>query len=337
MLYKKWIISFFLISSFLIGSVGLVNYSIDPFNIFSHKNFLNSLSVGFNERIQKSVYLKYNSSQNYDAILLGSSRATFYNQKLFKGVNLYNFSFSGSSPIEYNDYLEYAKKNNHKKISTIILGLDFYMCNSIYCHKENFPIIENKIIFFFNNYFSLDTLKYSIINIKRSLLKTTGHRSYDRENIVHSDKVNSKRVELLSTQRSKTYYATFISYNKKYKNILFELKNKNKLSNFIVYTSPLSKDFLTEIYHDKKLVDFYFKWMRDMVSVFDKIYFFTLSSPLSEKYTKYSIDGDHFYPEVGKIISDILMEEKSIGTYGVVLNKQNIEKVIEKIKFEIKY
>ena len=325
---KKWVLSFTIVSFLLIGSVGFFNYVIDPFNIFSHRNILNSLSIDFNERVQKSAYLKYNSTQDYDAILLGSSRATFYNQKKFRGMNLYNFSFSGAMPIEYNDYLEFAKKNNNQAFSKIILSLDFYTFNNIY-HKNQFSKIGSKFSFFFKNYFSLDTMKYSIVNCKRSLFQTTGHRSYDRDNIVHSDKVKINRVKFLSKSRSKNYYSTFKDYNKDYKSILKSLKENNIASKFIVYTSPLSKDFLDVIYQDEKLLEFYFIWLENIVSVFDEVYFFTVPSEFSKNYEFYSIDGDHFYPKIGAIIADILTENKNITDYGIIVRKDNLEQFIQ--------
>jgi len=325
---KKWVVSFSMTSFLLIGSIGFFNYIVDPFNIFSHKNILNSLAVDFNERVQKSAYLKYNSTQDYDAILLGSSRATFYNQKKFKGMNLYNFSFSGAMPVEYNSYLKFAKKNNSQPFSKIILGLDFYTFNDSY-HKNKFIEIGNKFSFFLKNYFSLDTMKYSIVNCKRSLYKTTGHRSYDRDNIVHSDKVNVDIVRFRSSERSKSYYSSFQEYNRDYKNILKNLKENNKQSIFIVYTSPLSKDFLDVIYKNEKLLKFYFIWLDDIVSVFDKVYCFTVTSKFSNNYESYSIDGDHFYPQVGSIIANILTEDKNITGYGTLLTKDNIKQFIK--------
>ena len=325
---KIWVISFVIASLLLIASIGFFNYAIDPFNIFSHRNTLNSLGVDFNERVQKSAYLKYNSTQDYDAILLGSSRATFYNQKKFRGMNLYNFSFSGAMPVEYSRYLEFAKKNNSQPFSKIILGLDFYTFNSIY-HKNKFSKIGSKFSFFFKNYFSLDTMKYSIVNCKRSLFQTTGHRSYDRDNIVHSDKVNVDRVRFLSKSRSKNFYSTFKDYNKNYKNILKSLKENNIESKFIVYTSPLSQDFLDVIHQDEKLLKFYFIWLENIVSIFDKVYLFTVPSELSKNYASYSIDGDHFYPEIGTIIADILTEDKNITDYGIILTKDNLKQFIQ--------
>ncbi|CAA6804563.1 MAG: Unknown protein [uncultured Sulfurovum sp.] len=321
---KKWIGLFMILSFLSIGSVGFFNYFIDPFNIFSHRHGLNSLAVDFNERLQKSAYLKYNSTQDYDAVLLGSSRATFYNSTMFKGMKLYNFSFSGSSPLEYNDYLDYAKKNNNRAFKTIILGLDFYTFNNNY-QQEALPKIGNKFSFFLKNYFSLDTMKYSIINVKRSLFQTTGHRSYDRENIVHSDAVEVARVRTLSKQRSKLYYASFDDYNRGYAETLESLKVNNKASKFIVYTSPLSKDFLEVIYEDEKLRKLYLMWLESILSVFDEVYCFTVPSEFSENYEQYSIDGDHFYPEVGHIIADVLTNHQNIAGYGVMLNKNNNE------------
>jgi hypothetical protein len=326
---KKWLTLFFTCFFLIVGVIGIFNYIIDPFNIFSHKNRCNTLAVGFNERLQKSAYLKYNSAQNYNAILLGSSRATYYSFKAFNKLLLYNFSFSGAMPIEYNSYLEYAKKHNHKQFSTIVLALDFYTFNRDY-QGENMVELGNKFLFFLNNYFSLDTMKYSIINCKRSLLHTTSHRSYNRENIVFSDKVQNEKVQLLAKVRSKTYYNSFKNYDKNYTIILNNLKKNNKTSNFIIYTPPLSKEFLEVIYKDKKLLNFYYLWLNQLVDIFGNIYCFTIQSELSEHYEKYSLDGDHYYPQISSIIVKILMKEKKIDGYGILLNQENIKQFIQK-------
>jgi hypothetical protein len=327
----KWIFFVITLSFSLIASVGLFNYIIDPFNIFAHKNRCNILAVGFNERIQKSAYLKYNSTQNYDAILLGSSRATYYNQHDFEKMNLYNFSFSGAMPIEYSYYLEFAKKHNSKQFSTIILGLDFYTFNQNYSIQK-YSKLQNKLLFFIQNYFSLDTIKYSVINCKRSLFHTTGHRSYNRENIVHSNPVAVEQVQTLAKKRSANYYTMFENYDKHYIEILNSLKERNPLSHFIVYTSPLSKEFLDVIYHDERLLEFYKLWLKNIVKVFDKVYCFTLPSEFSEHYEKYSLDGDHFYPKVGKIVAAILTDNKRIENYGIILNQYNLNEFNRKIE-----
>ena len=161
--------------------------------------------------------------------------------------------------------------------------------------------LDKNPLYILSNYMSLDASKYSLNNIAKSISDHAGGRSYNRKNIVFVDKQNIKKVEERAYSRSKTYWKN-MSYDENYVNILQALKNQNQKSKFIIYTTPLSKPFLRVLYKDKKLKEYYFRWIKDMIFVFDKVYFFTLPNKLSENYTVLSKDGDHFYPEaVGNI------------------------------------
>lgn len=307
---QKWIMSTLSLLLLYLVTVGIINYTVDPFNIFKHKNFLNSYQIGFHERIQKTAYLKYNSSLDFDSILFGSSRATYYNQKSFKNMNLYNYSFSGAMPEEYSRYLEFAKSINSNKFKTIVLALDFYTYRKKIDIEKYNNIEESKILFFLKKYFTFDTLKFSIVNIKRSITNKTSHRSYDRNNIVHSDKVDENKVMLLAKNRSKKYYDKF-KVDNNYRKILAKLKDNNSNSKFIVFVPPLSKPFLDKIYSNKVLTNHYIDWLQIIISVFDKAYLAAYpASDLSTHYYKYSLDGDHFYPDTCDEIIDIINNSK---------------------------
>ncbi|MDN5049856.1 hypothetical protein [Aliarcobacter butzleri] len=325
---KKFLKIFFLSIFIIFFIIGGINYTIDPFNIFSHKNSLNKLQKGFNERLQKSVFLFYNTSLDYNAVLLGSSRSTYYNQNdYFKG-KLYNFAFSGAQVQEYKKYLEFFNKINKKELDTIILGLDFYT----YRMDKNIEAIkfpnETKLAFFINNYFLLSTLKYSLINIKRSYFNETGHRSYNRDNIVETTKVSYEDSKEQTIKRSKKYYENFIIDNT-YKKNLLELKNTFNHSNFIIFIPPLSKPFLEEIYSDNKLFLIYMEWLKTLIDIFGEVYLFSnLDNKWSVNYEKYTMDGDHFYPEIGKEIFKQIITNKL--DEGILLRKDNFKDFFSK-------
>ena len=324
--YKKWVKIIIFITATILLLVGLFNFIIDPFNIFNHNHKFNKLQVGFNERIQKSVYLKYKSNLEYDSILFGSSRATYYNATYFHNMNLYNYSFSGSTPSEYLEYLIFAKKYNKKGFKNIILALDFYTYSKNSKIQSLNAKDDNKISFFIKNYFTIDTLKYSLINIKRSILNTTGHRSYSRNNIVFSNFIDENIVRIRANNRAVNYYENF-NASKDYKKILDKIVNQNKESRFIVFIPPLSKPFLKEIFSNKTLTKFYFEWLTILVSTFENVYSFSIKSELTNNYTKYSLDGDHFYPNISNEVAKNLTMKESEKKYFIKININNIEKI----------
>lgn len=325
MSYKIFVYLFFVISFSFIFLVGVVDFFIDPFNIFSHQNYLNKLQIDFNERLQKSVYLFYNTSLDYDALLLGSSRSTYYNQNDFEKAKLYNFSFSGAEISEYKKYIDFFNNVNQNELKMIILGLDFYTYRkNNHANDIIFPY-ELKILFFIKNYFSLYTLKYSLINMKRSYFNKTGHRSYDRNNIVKSDIVNSNISISNTLRRSKNYYNKFeVDYT--YEGTLLDLKNRFKNTKFIIFIPPLSKPFLDKIYNNKELFSIYLKWLRSLINVFEKVYLFSIpNNEWSTNYKEYTMDGDHFYPKVGTEIFHQIGTNKLKD--GILLTKGNFNEV----------
>lgn len=328
---KKWIKIWFLTIMIIIPSAIGLNYLIDPLWFFSHSNKFNTLQIGFNERLQKSIKLKYNEDlRNIDTLLMGSSRSAYYNQNKFGDLKVFNFSFSDAYPYEYMYFINYAKALKGNEFKNIILGLDFFGSGKSKKIKENINYLsdlDKKSLYILFNYMSLDTLQYTLTNMMRSITNYTGGRSYNRNNVVMVDKKDSKEVERSAKRRSVRYWKN-MQYNENYVKIFKELKYQNQKSNFIIYTTPLSQPFLHIIYHDKKLKDYYFKWIKDMVLVFDKIYFFTLPSKLSENYLNYSKDGDHFYPVVVENISKIISEQKAIKDFGVLITKDNVDEVL---------
>ncbi len=336
---KKWIKIWLYVNTLAIVGIVSLNFLIDPLWFFSHSHKLNSLQVDFDERLQKSIKLKYNENlENIDTLLMGSSRSTYYDQSKFGNMKVFNFAFSGAYPYEYKYFINYAKSLKKNEFDNIILGLDFYGCGYKKDKKEKpdyLSDLDKNPLYILSNYMSLDASRYSLTNIAKSITNHAGGRSYNRNNVVLADKKNIKQVEERAKNKSKIYWKN-MEYDENYSNVLQGLKNQNQKSNFIIYTTPLSKPFLQVLYGNKKLKEYYFRWVRDMVLVFGKVYFFTLPNKLSENYMSYTKDGDHFYPEAVENISKIISGQKDIKGFGIIITRDNVDKVLIDLEQQIK-
>ena len=80
---KLWI---GLVCATILAVVSL-NYVIDPLWVFSHSNALNNKQPVFNERQQKTNKLYFgldnNETQQYDSLMIGSSRGAMFDQNDF--------------------------------------------------------------------------------------------------------------------------------------------------------------------------------------------------------------------------------------------------------------
>jgi len=342
---KIWIKVWTILILILISIVAGFNYVIDPMWMFQHSYKFNNLQNAFDEKKLKTLYLQ-NNHKKFNSLLIGSSRTTYYDQNEFKNMKVFNYAFSAAKPYEYTDFIDNFKKNT--KMKYLIIGIDFFDCiikkdeNKSKVLMKNRELLEdiengNSLIYFIQNYCTIDMIKYSITNLYRYGTHKTGHRSYNRNNVAFVDKRNEKEVEKLALNRSKEYYAHAFSYDDNLRMVFNKIKSNNPDTKIIIYTTPLSKPFLDSIFNDEKLKKYYFMWIKDLVNSFDTVYFTTYYNDLSLKYKIYSIDGDHFYPFVGKEITQFISAgEETNSTINISNNIMKINKNLENLKSKIK-
>jgi len=341
---RVWVKRFLLIVIGAIFAVYSINLFIDPIWVFSHKHKYNSIQYGFDERLQKSVALNYHEDiSKIDTLLFGSSRTTFYNQNRFYNMKVYNYAFSSAKPYEFVEYLNFAKKLKKGEFKNIILGLDFFGIMPYDVSYKKAAIFKDidknsQLKYALTHYLSFSALKYAYKNFKNAYT-SKWEEGYTRDNIkLLNQDISKEKVISNAFRRSKKYYSkkNVLNYNENYSKIFEDLIVSNKNSKFIVYTTPLSSPFLYQIYSNEQYKKNYFRWIRDMVDVFGKVYFFTMPSELAYNFWNYSRDGDHYYPFVCDKIIDIISQKKQINGYGIIITKDNLEKSIKIINNSIK-
>ena len=112
-------------SSLIILFIFVLNFIVDPLWLFNHSNKFNQKQGSYDERQLKSNYLYYNLKDNFDGILLGSSRATYVDQNDFENMKIFNYSVGAIQPYEYKYYIDFAKKIKGKELKYIIIASDF--------------------------------------------------------------------------------------------------------------------------------------------------------------------------------------------------------------------
>ena len=322
----------------LIG-VFLVNLVFDPANIFNYSHRFNQWKPAFDERLQKTSYLTHSSDiDSINTILFGSSRNTYYDQENFEGLTVFNYAVSNGNPEEFVTFLEYAQSLKDEEFDNIIIGLDF-IGYGFDDEDKNFDsnalmLDDIKGWFFWRKYISLDMLKQSIITAVSSVYKKIGLRVYDHNNNTYIRRVDPQAVITEANRRSSFYYSDMV-FDEGYFNSLRRIKASNPQSNFIVFTNPVSTPFLDQIYMNPELYDRYFQWVREMVEVFGDVYFFTYPNEFAWNYMNASKDGDHYYKETLKTISNILQNKIDIAQYGLRLTSESFEFQIQNLKTRV--
>lgn len=338
MTYKKWALKTFMLNFFVFSVIGGFNYFMDPLWTFNTTHKYNQIQDGFNERQQKTNYITFQPF-NYDSLILGSSRTTYINQNDFNGINAYNYAANSMDPVEYNTYIEYAKKIKGSDFEYIILGIDFFGTNAnrgILFEKPEFYINKsNEFLYRYKPLISIDTLKYSVRNINLLVKDSKLISTYDRNNI--------KKIEVLSKEQQQNnllqqleVYDESVYGNYAYKDIksiFTEIKNNNPNTKFIIYTTPISTPMFEVMVKNGRMGD-YRQWIEDSVDVFEEVYNFMYPNSITNNLDNY-VDAHHFKPEIGTLIAHKVTKyrlNEIPNDFGVLVTEQNIESHLNNVE-----
>ena len=329
---KTFIKIFFLASAMLLLLVASFTLFMDPTWSFSHSHRFNNTQEASNERIQKSNVL-YFKPAHYDALLLGSSRVTFFNQFDFKNNKVYNYAFALAMPDEYAPYIHFAKKYNQATIKKIYIGMDFFATNKNFKNDVNAQEIFESIescCYRYKLLFSIDSLKTALFSLKAALTNDLGYRSYKRNNVTRSAPRSKESIKKDVEHKKVSQYMGDIShyqFNPNFKQSLIDLNQENPEINIIPFTTPVSRVYLQKLF-DLGHKDAYKQWLRTLVEIYGKVYHFMDFNTVTNNYVDYYIDYHHLYPRYTKWIVDRLEKRDNSAIpkdFGKVLTKANIE------------
>lgn len=331
---KKWLKIYLTVLFGILTSVSLFNYLMDPLWCFSHKNHFQSAQGTFNERQQK-INLMYFQPFNYDALLIGSSKITLHNPaKIPNDCKTFNLAFDGMRPYEFNEYIEYAKKVNHKEFKYIIIGLDFLLItgkthdqSSINEYIKNTTSMEYR----YTTLFSYDTFIRSIKNFKHSVFKRSkkAFKAYDQNHIAYSLPKKPQELRDLIKESINSMDKSDIKYDRtNYLKVIQQLKQNNPNTKFIVFTTPIPNPLLQKILESKNNQYTLQLWLNDMYNEFGPFWHFLYTNQITYDYEKYFVDQAHYASDVANCINRKIFsyecENPSFKDFGIYISDQKV-------------
>lgn len=334
---KKWILFSLLAIFATISTIASVNFFIDPLWTFEHEHKFNQFQKGRKERQQKSNALFFRS-QKYTTLIFGSSRTSYMNPYIF-GKNVFNYAVSDMQPREYATYLDFAINKAKQPIKTVIIGLDFFGALEYepFISKEPQLILEKitEPLYRYKLLLSIDTINYTKSNIKNYIKKADIRYTYNyikttppKSNITPEqyDKKIQNDLEIYSRDRYKH------KYDENYKKYITELVASHKDINFIVFTTPVSKQhFETMISHN--LYDEYERWLKESVDIFGVVHNFMYLNDLTKNANIYFMDSNHGYGETYECLANELLNKSSLcPRIEQTLDKTNLTEQLQTLR-----
>jgi hypothetical protein len=343
--YRKWLVRYGLYLICLLGVLGVFNYLVDPIWCFSHGYRFSNFQKPFNERQQKTNYLKFNNKIRYDALIIGNSRTSLINQNDFVGMRAYNYSMGGMTPIEYGDYIDYFKGAVGPP-AVIFLSLDFSGSSAearYYVERPSFYIgTANSPLYRYRILFTNDTFNYSRENLRlQHFIDNKKHGDgiiiYDHANVASilppNDKAANQSNMLKALGVLAESYRNSYKYRGDYKEMLRQLLAENPGSRFVVFTTPVTEAYFCTLVKEG-LLPAYERWIRECVEVFGQVWHFEYPHSIARNQENFC-DTNHFYPHVGTLIAQRITGVNDPGIpedFGMLLTPATIDEGLARIR-----
>ncbi len=320
-----------------------LNYVIDPLWVFSHSNSLNNKQPVFNERQQKTnkfyFGLANKTTQQYDALMIGSSRGAMFDQNDFTDMKLFNYSANNMAPWEYAGWIEVAKQIKGSDFKNIVIALDFFSAQGGLDEKaidpekqpQSYLIRAQKSLYPYRSLLSLDTAKNAFNGLMKSI-RSPGVEYYDRQNVKYASQVPAEQrdeyIQWNLADHQKDFGENY-QYKTDWPDLLENLKAQNPTSNFIILTTPVSKVWFDEFINPTHLND-YKRWLKDTVQVFKKVHHFMDVNSVTENLDNF-FDAHHVYKNITQIMAKKVSGDNGVSNkslpddFGVILTPENIE------------
>ena len=348
---KKWIRIWFIISFFIIVSVGSLNYIINPFGVFQTNLLKQPYSE--NRRFVKMTYLLKHKEQ-YNSYMFGSSRVgTTFPSDLeahLSGSHFYNMAAASANLRDHELTLKYML-SEHFTIQNLYLQIDLDNAYA-YDHPKNdhqrklHPfIIEESLKMFYLKYLSIFPIKNMYAKLLTNFIYT---------NDFYNDKQTGIRFNLRRISQQKHnidfYIANEPSFHrsnsrrafvpndprmlksiKAFQNIVNMCKKHDV--NLIVVTTPHNHVMMDQ-FNTKQTLDF----LKEL-TIIHPVWFFSGYNTVTNDDKNY-FESSHYVSAVGKIMLARIFNNTSDvdipKDFGSLLTPKNIDSKLLTIKENIK-
>ena len=339
---KDWIKLFFISSAISVILVGLINYIIDPFQIYRKLTLYPFWYGGIKQERFHIAGLAKN--YKYDSIVIGNSMTeNFLISDVNKLVpNSIKFCMLGARAYEIYIVLNYAYR--YKKIKNVILGLDIYgLTGDVKKIRSSieFPffLYDNNIFNDVKYLFSLDVLQESFDTIKKKHSHTKDKILYQYEYMYEwqylvKKKISNKQIidtwhNRLSPYNKKDW--SFVKMKKSFSYNILSIIKKHPETKFYIFYPPYSFLVYKEWKEQGVLKDVLMlkKYIFDSLNSYNNVelYDFQVTKNIVFNLNNYK-DSQHFYHSISSWIIKQMINKK----YKVT--KDNINSYINTLKEE---
>lgn len=348
MSFKFWN-KFFLITAFSFFILtATLNFIVNPYNLFHHDFFSNFLVIK-NHTVSSRMQIFYKTIyKDPTNIMMGTSRIGMLSPSdvtKYLGGYTSNMSMPAANIEEQSQYLLYMI--NNYSVKNIVWSLDFSAFNPDLPNDIDFTYDRLKSTTFLNNddkiaLIGFQTTKNSFRTLYDNFKATKEERNnikialndedYEYKINLRGDILTKKKVDTFTKMQLEFYPKKFLLVRtfdqpfsidrnlEKVQKVINLSKKKN--INIVVYTSPVSKDFL-QLYKDLNLENTFKYWKKSLAHITAYTDFCYYNDMTKNPYN--FLDATHFRPTHSKLLFGRIFHDTSVKgpkDFGKYINKE---------------
>lgn len=332
-------IMFLILLCCFFGGIGLFNYSVDPYNVFHNKDYMNLSDVN-----AENILIKMKAYQDirYDTVLIGSSEAG----KMFditKNIKHYfNCIFGFAGMLNYKNYYSlltsYLKLHPETKNVIVVVSYTSFLEDELIkipdFTGESYNLSEIIYLLWGDCTTGRSLNKfcdYILQKINRYKLFDSFSKNGDIENGQIISDLYPEQIDGFNLD--KEYLTQKLQNNINYLNKVFDLLDEKNIS-YTLILPPYNATFLALINDNIEYNETFTNFIRYLTTKSDNIYDFALVN----KYTTQDILSPQSYMYFNynhpnfiwgsKIIKTLYYEDEAEPDIYIKLTKDNVEQVI---------
>jgi len=346
--YVKVLLGTLTIFIFIIIALAVV---IDPFGLY---RIIQIRGFNYSKWNQVKTRLHFVKSlevikRDSNLIFLGNSRTGMgmnpQDDAIPKKYRSYNMGLPGLRVYEAYHYLKYIV--NHLKIERVVFGVDFIMFNQYQLHGPSFDL--NLLQTAFPLYrLSKAVLSKTVVNaMVENLIENNKNPNgpyYGPLGLSISPDINSNKWDQINPEihrlmNNPEYYKSFKLQDRffQYYEKIIQLCQDNGIE-LDVFFSPSHAIQWMAVEQSGNWNNFEL-WKKKIMQINLKYHLKILDFAQVNQYSSQDIDtspfyhdNSHFSSELGHLINSIIFHKEDISDFGIYLNKENIENVLNEQK-----
>ncbi|MEM9766603.1 MAG: hypothetical protein AAF892_01810 [Cyanobacteria bacterium P01_D01_bin.71] len=305
--------------------VGGLNWVVDPL-WFGRGNKITPQNFDFpDERIVKTnLFLNTKDAEQYDCLILGSSRTNALRPSAFENENCFNYSFKSGHIEEFSDYAEFVKRQGINP-KTVYVGVDEFNFLEEFDYQSK-RIEEIATESAFSAYFVNGALVFSI---KTVLGMSPNDATYYDENF-EMQVIDNPRIynPSLDEPVPDSFVACDLSKVQLYK----ELREQFPDATVVAYVPPRSAWKVVSETYEPGFLDCVLEGFYEIAQSYDAFYDFSIPSEMTAD-PQYTYDGSHYYPEITDQIAGFLQGNPL--RFGIEVSDISFDEYLRRYKLSI--